>query len=142
MSVPGSAESGPSPTLFSSLRSFWSVLLSILSTRLDLLTAELEDEARRAVQLIVVSLAGLLCAGMAVFFLMFFLIASFWDTPYRLLILGLVFGAHVVATLILFVVARRMVLNRPRFLSQTLTELHRDVESLRPAPKADEVKKP
>jgi len=140
MSVPESVESGGNPTLFSSLRSFWSVLVAILCTRLNLLTVELEEEAKRAVQLVVVGLAALLCGSMAVFFLMFLLIASFWNTPYRLLILGIIFGFHVLATIVLSLIARRMILNRPKFLSQTLTELHRDVESLRPVVKAEERK--
>jgi uncharacterized membrane protein YqjE len=138
MSVPGKAESGGTPTLFLSLRSFWSVLVAILHTRLDLLTVELEEEAKRAVQLVVVGVTGLLCASMAVFFLMFFLIALFWEN--RLVVLGLVFGFYVIASLILFFIARSMILSRPKFLSQTLAELQRDVESLRPATKTEEVK--
>ncbi len=138
MSVPGSVDSGASPGLFSSLRSFWSVLVAILYTRLDLLTAELEEEAKRAVQLVVVSLAGLLCAGMAVFFLMFFLVVLFWD--HALLVLGIVCSISLLTTAVLFFVARSMILNRPKFLSHTLTELRRDVESLRPAVKIEENK--
>lgn len=133
MSAPEGSGARTSPGLFDSLRSFWGVILAILYTRFDLLTAELEDEATRAIQLIVVSLASLMCAGMAVFFLMFLLIASFWDTPYRLLILGIVFGIQLLAAAIFFFVARNMVLNRPKFLAQTLIELRRDVDSLRAA---------
>src|SRR4030081_1500275 len=114
MSVPGSVESGTNPTLFSSLRSFWSVLIAILYTRLDLLTVELEEEAKRAVQLVVISVAALLCASMAVFFLMFFLIALFWE--HRLVVLGIVFGFYVLASLGLFLTARSMLLKRPKFL--------------------------
>ncbi|HEY0257283.1 MAG TPA: phage holin family protein [Candidatus Methylacidiphilales bacterium] len=141
MAVPESVESGGTPgtpTLFTSLRSFWGVLVAILYTRLDLLTVELEEEAKRAVQLVMVSVATLLCISMAVFFLMFFLIALFWE--HRLIVLGIVFGFYVLASVILFFVARSMVLSRPRFLSQTLAELHRDVEGLHPAAKAPEAK--
>jgi uncharacterized membrane protein YqjE len=138
MSVPGSVESGTNPTLFSSLRSFWSVLIAILYTRLDLLTVELEEEAKRAVQLVVISVAALLCASMAVFFLMFFLIALFWE--HRLVVLGIVFGSYVLASLGLFLTARSMLLKRPKFLSQTLAELRLDVEGLRPAVKTEKAK--
>lgn len=132
MSVPESVKPGASSGLFSSLRSFWSVMMTIIHTRLELLTLELEEEATRAVRLIVVILAGLFCVGMAVFFLMFLLIVVFWE--HRVLVLGLVFGASALASVILLFVARAMILTRPRFLSHTLTELRRDAESLRPAP--------
>ena len=140
MSVPESTDSGQNPSLFASLRSFWSILIAILYTRLDLATAELEDEASRAVQLLVVSIAALLCTGMAAFFVMFLFVVTFWDN--RVLVLSIVCGINIVASVILFLVARNMVLNRPKFLSQTLAELRKDVEGLRPAPaaKKDEVK--
>lgn len=137
MSVPESVESGGSPSLFLSLRSFWSVLIAIIYTRLDLLTIELEEEAKRAVQLVMVSLAALLCASMGMFFLMFLLIASFWNTPYRLLILGIIVGLYALASIVLFFVARSMLLSRPKFLSQTLAELRLDVEGLRPTVKPE-----
>jgi uncharacterized membrane protein YqjE len=140
MSVPDSTDSGQNPGLFVSLRSFWSILVAILYTRLDLATAELEDEASRAVQLLVVSIAALLCTGMAAFFVMFLFVVTFWDN--RVLVLSIVCVINIVASVVLYLVARNMVLNRPKFLSQTLAELRKDVEGLRPAPaaKKDEVK--
>jgi len=132
MSVPDSVEPGAPSGLFASLRSFWSVLLAILYTRLDLATAELEEEATRSIQLIIVTLAGMLCLSMAIFFLSLFIIAYYWYT-HRLLVLGLVFGVYLIASVILLLISRSMLLNRPKFLSQTLTELRRDVEGLRAA---------
>jgi uncharacterized membrane protein YqjE len=136
MSMPArdSARSDAPPALFASLRNFCSILVSIAYARLDLVTVELEEQAVHAVQLIVISLAGLLCVGTAIFFLMFLLIALVWDTAYRFLALGGVFVFYVIASLILILVARKMLLNRPKFFEQTLTELRRDVEGLRPAP--------
>ncbi len=142
MPAPEGTGSGASPGLFSSLRSFWGVLIAILYTRLDLATAELEDEAIRAIKLIAAGLVSLLCLLTAFFFAMFFLLALFWNTEYRLLVLGIIFGIYFVAGIGLLLVARNMVLNRPRFLSQTLAELRRDAEGLRHAlaAKKDEAK--
>jgi len=139
MAAPESVESGASTGLFSSLRSFWGVLLTILYTRIDLATIELEEEVTRAVQLVIVTLAGVLCLSMAIFFLSLFVIAYYWYT-HRLLVLGIVFGVYLLASVILLLVARYMLLNRPKFLSQTLTELRRDVEGLRTAAKTGEAK--
>jgi uncharacterized membrane protein YqjE len=132
MSVPESAGSGTSPGLFTSLRSFWAVLVAILYTRLDLLTVELEEEANRAFQLLVVCAAGLFCLGMAIFFLMFFLIVVFWDE--RVLVIGLITSVSIVGSVTFLLIARHLFLTRPAFLSQTLAELRRDAESLRPRP--------
>jgi uncharacterized membrane protein YqjE len=131
MAVPESIGSGASPGLFASLRSFWSVLIAILYTRLDLVTAELEDEAVRAIKLIVAGLVSLFFLCMAFFFATYFLIALAWDTPYRMWVIGGIFGIYFVVGIVLLLIARNMVLNRPKFLSQTIAELRRDVESLR-----------
>jgi uncharacterized membrane protein YqjE len=141
MSVPEGTSSGPIPSLFASVRSFWSVIIAILYTRLDLVTAELEDEAHRGVKLIIFGLVSVLCLFMAFFFALFFVLALFWDTVYRLWVLGGIFGIYFVAGVGLLFVARDMLLKRPRFLSQTLAELRRDVEGLTRAvaSKKDEV---
>ena len=130
MSVPEEAGSGASPGLFIALRSFWSVLLAILYTRLDLVTAELEDEAIRALKLVAASLVSLLCLLAAFFWATFFLLALFWDTQYRLWVIGGIFGIYFIIGIVLLLVARRMILNRPKFLSQTISELRRDVEGI------------
>ena len=125
-----------SPSLFSSLRNFWGVLLAIFYTRLDLVTAELEDEASRAVRLLVVGLAALLFIGMAIFFLFCFLIVL--AGTHKLVVLGIICGLCFLTGAGLLLAAKQMVLNRPKFLSQTLIELRRDVEALRTKMKSRE----
>ena len=141
MSVPEDTGSGTSPGLFASLRSFWSVVIAILYTRLDLVTAELEDEAVRALKLIVAGLVSLLALCVGFFWATFFIVLFFWDT-HRLRAVGVVFLIYFIIGVGLFLIARRMVLNRPKFLSQTIAELRRDAESLRraSATKKDEAK--
>jgi len=133
MPAPEGTGSGASPGLYASLRSFWSVLVAILYTRLDLVTAELEDEAVRALKLIVAGIVSLLALFTAFFWAMFFLLALFWDTEYRLAVLAGIFAIYFAIGIICFLVARNMILTRPKFLSQTLAELRRDVEGLRQA---------
>jgi len=132
MPAPEGIGPSASPGLFASLRSFWSVLVAILYTRLDLATAELEDEAVRAIKLIVAGLISLLALFAAFFWATFFVLAFFWDT-HRLRALGVIFLIYFIIGVVLFLIARHMILTRPRFLSQTLAELRRDVEGLRRA---------
>jgi uncharacterized membrane protein YqjE len=133
MSAPDGTGSGASPSLFASLRAFWSVVVAILYTRLDLVTAELEDEATRGIKMLIAGVIGAIGFMFAFFFAMYFFIAMFWDTHYRLYIIGLIFGIYFLIGVISIYIARRMVLTRPRFLSQTLAELRRDVETLKTA---------
>ena len=134
MAAPQSAGSGtgpnPGPGLFDSLRSFWSVLLAILYTRLDLATDELGDQARRAVQVVVAAVIGIVALVFAFIIANIFLIALFWDTPYRLLVIGLVFGFYLLIGLVGSIATWNMVSNWPKLLQQTIAELRRDVEGL------------
>jgi uncharacterized membrane protein YqjE len=134
MPVPENLDPGSSPGLFSNLRSFWGVLVAILYTRLDLATAELEESGTHALRLIVLSLAAVLAVVMSVFFLFFFLIVIFWDN--REIVVGIILAVSVLFSAILCLIVRRMVVERPKFLGQTLAELRRDVEGLRPVPAA------
>jgi uncharacterized membrane protein YqjE len=122
-------DSGPS--LFASLRSFWSVLLAILYTRLDLVTTELEDQALRVAKMAVSGFVGLLCLHCALFFAFLWILAAFWDTQYRLLVIGLIFALYLIGAVAGFFVAYSLFVTRPKLLSQTIAELRRDVEGLK-----------
>jgi len=137
MSVPEGEGSGQNLSLFSSLRSFWSVLLAILCTRLDLATVELEEVGTHGVRVIVISLAALLSISMTVFFLLCFLLVL--AGTHLLLVLGIVCCVCVLTSIGLVLAARHMIQNRPKFLAQTLAELRRDVEGLRRDVKTGEV---
>jgi uncharacterized membrane protein YqjE len=90
------------------------------------------------VQLLAIILSALLCIGMTLFFIMFFLVVTFWEE--RVMVLAIICSLGVIASGALILIARQMILTRPKFLSQTLAELRRDVEGLRPKPKATEPK--
>jgi uncharacterized membrane protein YqjE len=124
----GAGNSGPS--LFASLRSFWSVLLAILYTRLDLATVELQDQGVRALKLVIFGFAAVLALHTAFFFAMLWILAAFWDTPYRLWVIGGIFGVYAITGAAFLIAAYNIATNWPGFLSQTIKELRRDVEGL------------
>ena len=133
MPAPEGHGSAPSPSLFASLRSFWSVILAIFYTRLDLVSAELQDEAVRAIKVVIAGAIALLSFATAFFFLNVWIIVLFWDSGYRSLVIGIVLGVYLVIGIVAALVIRNMLLNRPKFLSQTIAELRRDVEGLNQA---------
>jgi uncharacterized membrane protein YqjE len=130
MPAPEGSGPGESPGLFASIRSFWSVVAAIFYTRLDLLTTELEDEATRAVRMVISGAISLLAFHTAFFFAMLFILAAYWDTHYRLWVIGGIFGVYLIIAVAAALAVRNMLLNRPKFLSQTITELRRDAETL------------
>lgn len=139
MAAPENTGSGSSPDLFTSLRTFWGVIVAILYTRLDLATLELEEEATRAVHLVVMTMAALMAIVITIFFILFLIVAIFWDN-HRLLVLGLVSGFCAIGSAILVGIVKQMIRTRPKFLSQTLNELRKDVENFRPPVKVEEPK--
>jgi len=126
----GGSAASSDPSLFASLRSFWSVLLAILYTRLDLATVELQAQGIRVVKLLLAGFIAVVALITAFFFLNFWIIAAFWSTPYRLLVIGLIFAVYLLGGIIAAGVAGALAKAWPGFLSQTIKELRRDVEGL------------
>jgi uncharacterized membrane protein YqjE len=123
------AEQVHSPSLFNSMRSFVGVLLATLCTRFDLAALELEEQVHFATQLALSALAALLCAGSALFFLMFLLLAIFWDE--RVVVLSIILGVYVLGAIVFGVIVGGLLTHRPKLMEQTLTELRKDVDGLR-----------
>jgi uncharacterized membrane protein YqjE len=130
MAAPEGTGPGVTPSLYASIRSFWGALVAILYTRLDLVTAELEDQAIHGIKLLLAGLIAVLSLFMAFFFAMYLLIAIYWDTPYRPWVIGGVLAVYLLVGVILLFVARGMIVNRPKLLAQTISELRRDAEAL------------
>ena len=124
------AGAGSGPSLFGSLRSFWSVLLAILYTRLDLATVELQDQGIRVIKLLLAGFVAVVLLITAFFFFNFWIIAFFWSGPYRLEVIGIIFAVYLFGGVIFIAVARNIVTNWPGFLGQTIKELRKDVEGL------------
>ncbi len=118
------------PSLFGSLRSFWSVLLATLYTRLDLATVELQDQGVRALKLVLFGFAAALALHTAFFFAMLWILAWAWDGPYRLWVIGGIFGVYAISGAVFAFAAYNIITNWPGFLGQTIKELRRDVEGL------------
>ncbi len=120
----------PGPSLFGSVRTFWSVLLAILYTRLDLATAELQEQGIRVVKLLLAGVIAVAAFITAFFFFNFWIIAAVWSTPYRLVAIGVVFAVYFFAGVIAVALAGSMAKSWPGFLAHTIKELRRDVEGL------------
>jgi len=119
----------PSAKLMDSVKRLLITLTSIVSTRLELLVNEVQEERLRLAQMLLSALFGLFCFGLGILLLTVFIVILFWDTQ-RLLVVGLL-------CLLFFGLAgwigmslRNQARTRPKLFSASLAEFARDREFL------------
>ena len=122
---------GRSPGLFESVKALGRSAVEALHTRLDLLSTELKEEQARITELLLIAVLALLCVFLAIVFAAFFVVAFFWDTPYRLWVIALIAVALAGGAAALWGDFRRKITARPRPFHATLEELRADIEHLR-----------
>jgi uncharacterized membrane protein YqjE len=115
--------------LLESMTRFASTLVAIAHTRLDLLSADIEEERVHVFTLLVLALAALFFIGVGVVLLAILLVAAFWDT-HRLLVLGLLAGFFFAAGAVSVMVARHKARTKPRLFAASLSELNKDRQQL------------
>ena len=118
-----------SSSLMESIKRLLSTLTSIVSTRLELLANELQEERLHLTQMLVLALFTLFCFGIGVLLLTAFIVVLFWD-EHRLAALGtlsVVFFALGVLTAVLL---RGKMEAKSKLFSVSLAELAKDREYL------------
>jgi len=118
-----------SSSLMESIKRLLSTLASIVSTRLELLANELQEERLHLTQMLVLALFTLSCFGIGVLLLTAFIVVLFWD-EHRLAALGtlsVVFFALGVLTAALL---RSKMEVKSKLFSVSLAELAKDREQL------------
>jgi len=116
--------------LLASLRSLARSLLEVLRTRLELLSLDLEAARLRLLSMLLLGALAFLGFALGLVVAAFWLVAAWWDTPHRLLVMGLLtgffLGGGLLALLLLAWRARR----GPRIFAATLEELRQDRDAL------------
>jgi len=113
-----------------SLRSLGDGVLASVEDRLELFSAELQEEKFRLIQTVIWICAAAFTGMMAVIFASLTLVYLFWDSA-RIAVLGgltAVYAAALVAVVIAF---RRFVRRQPRPFEGTLRELREDRSCIR-----------
>jgi uncharacterized membrane protein YqjE len=118
-----------SPGLMESVRQLLSTLISILSTRLELLGNELQEERLRITQMLLFTLCALFCFGMGLLLLTVFFVVLFWDY-HRLLVLGGMSVVFFVSGGILIQFLRSKAMSKSSLFADSLAELSRDRDQL------------
>ncbi len=121
---------GPATSLFRSLTDFVATLVSLVQTRVELLTTELQEEVQRAAVLVVYAFVALLAAMIGLLFGALTVVFIYWDT-HRVLAALLVTVAFFVLAVTAVLILLAKVRAQPRMLDATLSELKKDAARLR-----------
>ncbi|MGD9842702.1 MAG: phage holin family protein [Steroidobacteraceae bacterium] len=121
--------SGPISGMLQSLTQVFATLVAMLQTRVELLTAELQEEIQRAANVVLWAAVALIAAGIGLFLAALVVILIFWDT-HRVLVSMLVTAAFLLIAVFAMLRLRRQLHDKPRLLNATLIELARDRQRL------------
>jgi len=123
--LPGGGAAG----LFDSIKALLATLVGIAHTRLELLSAELQEEIARVALLLLWGAVALFFAFIGIAFLGLSIVIAVWD-EHRLLAAGLMTALFVVLAVAFGVAASRQISAKPRPFNASLGELVKDREDL------------
>jgi uncharacterized membrane protein YqjE len=115
--------------LFASVKRLLASVLELGSTRLSLISVEIEEQIEYAAGLLLWGIAAILFGSLTVLLLALTILIVFWDT-HRLLAAGLITAAFAVIAIVAAVTVRGLLRRRPRFLADSAAELQRDAAAL------------
>jgi uncharacterized membrane protein YqjE len=115
--------------LFESITSLTSTLVAIIYTRLELLSADIEEDRERLMSLVMLSLIALFSLLVTAVLVSITIIVAFWDT-YRVLALASVSGVFFVVGIVTWLAAIRRARNKPKMFVASLLELIKDRQHL------------
>lgn len=116
--------------LFGSLKNLAASLVSHLHTRLELFATEFAEEKLRLTSLLFVAILALFFAFMTVVLAVLFVIAAYWDTPYRLHAVALLAAVFLAGAGIAAGMVHAKLKSRPRLFEASLAELYKDRQQL------------
>ncbi|MHB1084575.1 MAG: phage holin family protein [Thiobacillus sp.] len=115
--------------LFESLKTLSVSLLSIVQTRLELLSTDVAEEREQLTSFLVLVMVALGCLGVGVVLLTMLIVVVFWET-HRLLALAGLTGLFLAAGIGLGWFAMHRVRTKPRLFEASLAELAKDRQHL------------
>lgn len=121
------------PGVFESVKSLASSVVAHAHTRLALFVTEFAEEKYRLLSLLVTAFAALFLLFTAAILVLFFVIAAFWDTPYRLYAIGGLFVVFLAGGLYAGTRVRTQVRAHPPLFEASLAELYKDRQQLESA---------
>lgn len=125
------------PAAFESLERIGHSLVSQLRRRLEMVALEITEEQIRFGRVLGWQLVALFLSCLSFALIVVLVIAAYWDGPQRLVAIGSMLGLTAAAAGAVWWLYRRDLSRKPMVFAQTIEELRRDAEALRPQPRAD-----
>jgi len=119
----------PKPGLFGSLRALATTLVTIATTRLEILATEYEQEKLRLGRMLMLWIALAFFAAMALIFLSLLLVMLFWD-EHRMAAIGAITLAYTLLAIAAAGWLRHEVQRGSHLFSVSLAELRKDRQAL------------
>lgn len=116
--------------LFGSVKNLVASVVSHLHTRLELFATEFAEEKLRLTSLLFVAILSLFFIFMTLVLAALFVIAAYWDTPYRMRAVGLLVVLFLAGAGISGAMVRARLKSRPRIFEASLAELYKDRQQL------------
>lgn len=125
------AEHAPEPSagLLHSLGGLAATLMAMAHTRLELLSADLDEEREHLLALLVLTLGALFCLGVGIVLMTILIVSAFWDS-HRLLALGILAGCFMLGAIAAWRGVIGKARRKPRLFAVSLAELGKDREHL------------
>ncbi len=117
------------PGLLGSVKRLLHTGLSVVSTRLELLSNEWEEERLRLAQMLLFSVAALFFLATGILLLVALVVMFFWD-EHRLVAVGVLSLLFLMAGGVMIVLVNGLLVRGTKLFSASLAELARDRESL------------
>ena len=129
MATVATEEAPPGP--FGALKQLGRTALGIVHTRLELLVTEIAEEQSRLAELLLYAALAILSLFLAVVIVAVFVVASLWETPYRILATGGIAAVLVIAGVGFTLTVIKKAKAKPKLFSSSLDELGHDLERLK-----------
>ena len=122
------AAASAAPGAIDALKAAGRTMVEIFHTRFELLSVEIEEEQGRLAELLLFGAMALLFLLLALTISVVFIVAAFWDTPYRLVAIGTTFVLTAGAGIACAVAVKRQIQTKPRVFAASLDALATDIE--------------
>ncbi|MCR4346429.1 MAG: phage holin family protein [Sulfuricaulis sp.] len=120
----------PPVGLFGSVKNLAASLVSHLHTRLQLFATEFAEEKLRLTSLLFGAILALFFAFMTLVLAVLFVLAAYWDTPYRLHAVAFLTVLFLVGAGIAGGLVHMKLKSKPRLFEASLAELYKDRQQL------------
>jgi uncharacterized membrane protein YqjE len=121
----------PGGGIMDTVRSFLASWVAVVKTRVEIVSAEIEEQREWLEQLMLLAVAALFCLSLGVILLTLFVVVLFWD-KYPLVVLGAFTLLYLGGGLVLWLMLKQKMKHKPRLFASTAAELGKDYAALQP----------